>query len=357
MTTSANVIYAGGRTESLRGKHLRGPAVAVVLAIMLAACGGLPKRSGTIDRLPESSDTSSTRGGGYYLDDGPGPGAPADIGAIPDAVPRIEPLHRGTMRPYVVMGRSYTPMTELTSYKARGIASWYGRRYHGKKTSSGETYDMYAMSAAHTVLPIPSYVRVTNVTSGKSIVVRVNDRGPFIDSRLIDLSYTAAYKLGLISAGSGTVEVESIIPGSQPPTAVAAPAPIPPPPTPAAPVAIPVTPDPTPVTATPLPAPSSPTMASAPVPAPAVTPSSTAVTGAMVGSYVQFGAFGVRENAENYLARLQTQATWLAGSLHVHHSDGIYRVQAGPYASDAAARETAERASQTLGTKPVIITR
>lgn len=356
MTTSANIACAECRTESHRGKRLRGAAVAVILAVMLAACGSSPKRSGPIDRLPESSGTSSTRGGGYYLDDGPGSGAPADIDAIPDAVPRIEPLHRGTMRPYVVMGRSYTPMTELTPYKARGVASWYGRRYHGKKTSSGETYDMYAMSAAHTVLPIPSYVRVTNVANGKSIVVRVNDRGPFIDSRLIDLSYTAAYKLGLISAGSGTVEVESIIPGSQP-TAAAAPAPIPvpsPPPTPAAPVAVPVTPDPTPVTATPLPAPALPAIT---VPAPAVITSSTAATGAMVGSYVQFGAFGVRENAENYLARLQAQATWLAGSLHVHHSDGIYRVQAGPYANDAAARQTAERASQTLGTKPVVITR
>ena len=162
--------------------------------------------------MRSASREPATRSGGYYLDDGPGAGAPANIDAIPDAVPKVEPLQRGTMRPYVVMGRSYTPMTELTPYKARGVASWYGRRYHGKKTSSGEFYDMYAMTAAHTELPIPSYVRVTNVDNGKSVVVRVNDRGPFVDSRLIDLSYTAAHKLGIIGGGSGMVEVESIIP-------------------------------------------------------------------------------------------------------------------------------------------------
>lgn len=330
-------------------------AAVLLLAALLAACGGSPKRGGAVDRLPEPAGTPPTRGGGYYLDDGPGAGAPADIAAIPDAVPRIEPLYRGTMRPYTVMGRSYAPMTELAPYKARGIATWYGRRYHGKKTSSGEPYDMYAMSAAHTVLPIPSYVRVTNVANGKSVVVRVNDRGPFIADRLIDLSYTAAFKLGLIGAGSGMVEVASIIPGSPPP-AVPAPAPTPlapAAPTPPATITTPVVPDTMPVTATPLPAPSLPaiTPASATAAAP-VSPTATAG-----GSYVQFGAFGVRENAESYLARLQSQADWLAGSLRVHHSDGIYRVQAGPYASDAAARETAERAGQTLGTKPVVITR
>ncbi len=333
----------------------RWPAV-LLLAALLAACGSAPKRSSPTERPPAGS------GGGYYLDDGPGTGAPADIHAIPDAVPRSEPLYRGTMRPYTVMGRSYVPMTELAPYKARGVATWYGRRYHGKKTSSGEPYDMYAMSAAHTVLPIPSYARVTNTANGRSVIVRVNDRGPFIADRLIDLSYTAAFKLGLIGAGSGMVEVESIIPGSPPPAAPAsAPAPsasaavVPSPP---ATITTPVVPDAMPVTATPLPAPSPPAIAPAPppatVPAPAAPVSSAATAG---GSYVQFGAFGVRENAESYLARLQSQADWLAGSLRITQSDNIYRVQAGPYATEAAARETAERAGQALGMKPVVITR
>lgn len=312
------------------------PRVAVVLlAALLAACGGTPKRGGSIERAPPT-------GGGYYLDDGPGASAPADLDAIPDAVPRNEPLGRGTMRPYTVMGQSYVPMTRLEPYRARGIASWYGRRYHGKQTASGEVYDMYAMSAAHTVLPIPSYARVTNVANGRSVVVRVNDRGPFIDNRLIDLSYTAAHKLGIIGNGSGMVEVESIIPGATPAPPPAPVASAPPPPVTPAPVEAPVTaiplPPPTPVTAPPVPA-------------------TTTVATATTGSYVQFGAFGVQANAESYLSRLQGQADWLAGLLRVHFSDGIFRVQAGPYASEAAAREAAERAGQALGAKPVVVIR
>ncbi len=144
-------------------------------------------------------------------------------------MPKREPLARGAMRPYTVMGVSYTPMTEVVPYKARGIASWYGRRYHGQKTSSGEIYDMYGMTAAHTVLPIPSYARVTNLANGKSVVVRVNDRGPFHSDRLIDLSYTAAYKLGVLGGGKAMVEVEAIIPGAGTTAAPAvATAPVPP---------------------------------------------------------------------------------------------------------------------------------
>jgi rare lipoprotein A len=321
-------------------------AAVILLAALLAACGSTPKRSNPAERAP-----SSGGGGGYYLDDGPGANAPANIEAIPDAVPKIEPLGRGTMRPYTVMGRNYTPMTRLEPYKARGIASWYGRRYHGKQTSSGEIYDMYAMTAAHTVLPIPSYVRVTNVANGKSVVLRVNDRGPFIDNRLIDLSYTAAYKLGILSGGSGMVEVESIIPGQSP----AAPQPAveaPKTPAPGQPVVAVI--DNTPVASAPLPPPAAVAAPAMATPAPAVTPPATAPG---PGPYLQFGAFGVQANAESFLARLQSQADWLAGSLRIQQSEGIYRVQAGPYASEAAAREAAERAGQALGSKPVVITR
>lgn len=320
-------------------------AAVLLLATLLTACGSTPKRSSPTERAP-----SSGGGGGYYLDDGPGANAPANIEAIPDAVPKIEPLGRGTMRPYTVMGRNYTPMTRLEPYKARGIASWYGRRYHGKQTSSGEIYDMYAMTAAHTVLPIPSYVRVTNVANGRSVVLRVNDRGPFIDNRLIDLSYTAAYKLGILGAGSGMVEVESIIPGQSP----AAPQPAveaPKTPPPGQPVVAVI--DNTPVTSAPLPPPAA-------VAAPAVaTPAASAVTlpAAAPGPYLQFGAFGVQANAESFLARLQSQSDWLAGTLRIEQSGGVYRVQAGPYTSEAAAREAAERVGRTLGMKPVVISR
>ena len=154
--------------------------------------------------------------GAYYKDDGPGASLPADLAAIPDAVPRAEPLHRFANRPYQVFGKDYVPVLSVAQYRQTGIGSWYGRRYHGAPTSSGEPYDMYAMTAAHPTLPIPSYVRVTNLANGRSVVVRINDRGPFHSDRIIDLSYTAAWKLGYVEAGSARLEVEGIVPGSAP---------------------------------------------------------------------------------------------------------------------------------------------
>jgi rare lipoprotein A len=151
--------------------------------------------------------------GGYYKDDGPHERPPANLDRVADAVPRAEPLHRFANRPYQALGRDYVPMTSLQPFRQRGLASWYGKRYHGRKTSSGEPYDMYAMTAAHPTLPIPSYARVTSVANGRSVVVRINDRGPFKSGRVIDLSYVAAYKLGYIQAGQAQVEVEAIVPG------------------------------------------------------------------------------------------------------------------------------------------------
>ena len=157
----------------------------------------------------EPTHTGATR------DDGPGGPLPGDPDRIADARPRSEPLNRGANSPYTAPGgRKYVPFQSLTPYRQRGIASWYGRKFHGKPTSSGERYDMYAMTAAHTILPIPSYVRVTNLSNGRSVVVRVNDRGPFHVERIIDLSYAAAYKLGFVNAGSVRVEVEAILPRS-----------------------------------------------------------------------------------------------------------------------------------------------
>jgi len=153
--------------------------------------------------------TLGPRRGGH--EDGPGAG---NLDRIADARPRSEPLNRGANSPYTALGRKYVPYQSLTPYRQRGVATWYGRKFHGKPTSSGERYDMYAMTAAHTLLPIPSYVRVTNLSNGRSIVVRVNDRGPFHPERIIDLSYAAAYKLGFVNAGSVRVEVEAILPRS-----------------------------------------------------------------------------------------------------------------------------------------------
>jgi rare lipoprotein A len=137
------------------------------------------------------------------------------LASIPDAVPRIEPRSlRGNPAMYEVFGKRYFVMASGEGYRERGIASWYGPDFHAKATSSGEPYDMYAMTAAHKTLPLPTYVRVTNVGNGRSIVVRVNDRGPFVGTRIIDLSYTAAHKLDMTRAGTALVEVEALTPGS-----------------------------------------------------------------------------------------------------------------------------------------------
>ncbi len=148
--------------------------------------------------------------GGYYLDDGPGENAPSNLDSIPPATLKTEQPNERANKPYSALDQQFTPMTAYVPYKKQGIASWYGKRFHGKKTSTGEIYDMYAMSAAHTILPIPSYAKVTNPANGRSVIVRINDRGPFKHDRLIDLSYAAAFQLRLIKEGSGLVEVETI---------------------------------------------------------------------------------------------------------------------------------------------------
>ena len=177
-----------------------------MLISMLTGCASVPSFKN------ESVSTPSKKGGGYYLDDGPGDHPPENIDAIPDATPKVEPFNARANQPYIALDNKYTPMTSFYPYKERGIASWYGKRYHGKKTSIGEYYDMYSMTGAHTILPIPCYVRVTNTENGKSVIVRINDRGPFKKDRLIDLSFAAAYKLRLSDKGSGPVEVELIDP-------------------------------------------------------------------------------------------------------------------------------------------------
>jgi rare lipoprotein A len=282
-------------------------AMATLVAIALAGCGSAPSRP-----------AQTTKPGGYYLDDGPGANPPANLDAVAEPVPKLEPINRYTSRPYSVLGHAYTPFTRLTPYKARGVASWYGKRYHGQKTSSGEIYDMYAMSAAHTLLPLPSYARVTNLANGKSVIVRVNDRGPFHEDRLIDLSYVAAQRLGLLGQGSGMVEVEAIIPGSD---AQAAPQ-VPPPQN---------------------------------VPTPA--PTASAVSAEPGGIYVQLGAFSVAGNADAFLRKMRIDLGWLADSMNVYRKDGLYRIHAGPYSSREEAGRIAQRVQTELGFKALVLER
>ena len=159
--------------------------------------------------------SSASKKGGHYRDDGPGANPPSNLDRVTDAKPRAEPLHRAANRPYEVFGKKYVPLASVRPFHQRGVASWYGKRFHGQKTANGETYDMYAMTAAHPILPIPSYARVTHLKSGKQVIVRINDRGPFHSGRVIDLSYAAAHRLGLLGTGSGEVEIEAILPGAR----------------------------------------------------------------------------------------------------------------------------------------------
>ncbi|MCK5359295.1 MAG: septal ring lytic transglycosylase RlpA family protein [Gammaproteobacteria bacterium] len=169
-------------------------AVCWALIFMLAAC---------------SSSPTPSKKGAYYLDDGPPKGS-VDLANVKDAIPRSEPLSKTGNKPYVVFGKRYVPLKSNAGFKQKGTASWYGKKFHGKRTSSGETYDMYKMTAAHTVLPIPSYAKVTNLNNGRSIIVRVNDRGPFKHNRVMDLSYAAALKLDVVKTGTGRVEIIAI---------------------------------------------------------------------------------------------------------------------------------------------------
>ena len=149
------------------------------------------------------------------VDQDSAPARPRDVSGIPDAVPRAEPRSaRGNPPVYEVMGRRYYVMQDAAGHRERGVASWYGTKFHGRLTSSGEPYDMYAMTAAHKSLPLPTYVRVTHVHNGRSVIVRVNDRGPFVGDRIIDLSYAAAVRLGMHNDGTALVDIEVVGPGA-----------------------------------------------------------------------------------------------------------------------------------------------
>ena len=285
------------------------PSAVVLAAAALAGCGGWVTREAPA-RAPEASTPApapaqARRPGAYYKDDGPGDRTPLDLASIPDATPRAEPLHRFANRPYQVFGRDYAPLASATGFRQKGIASWYGRRYHGQNTSSGEPYDMYAMTAAHPLLPIPSYVRVTNLANRRSVVVRVNDRGPFHAERVIDLSYTAAWKLGYVEAGSALVEIEHLAPG----------------------VAVAARPEPTPAAAAP------------------------------GGVFLQLGAFSARESADTFRARIYRELAWLTDPIEVFPGAGLFRLQLGPFRTREEARPLAERIEAEFAVKPLFVFR
>ena len=299
----------GGRN---RARAAAGALIAGVVQILLGCTPAPPKP----ETATASAPPPSSRPGGYDKDDGPGENPPANLDAIAEPTPRVEPLNRFANRPYSVFGREYVPATSLRPYKERGIASWYGRKFHNQKTSAGETYDMYAMTAAHPTLPLPSYARVTNLANGKSVVVRVNDRGPFHAGRIIDLSYAAAWRIGIAQKGSGEVEVESIVPSGAPVNVAAQPLP---------------------------------PVASAPSIAPAAP-----VAQETSGYVVQLGAFANNANAQVFIAHLANQTSGLGVEAKVHQADGLFRVVVGPYPTREEAGRASERLRVALGLENMV---
>lgn len=333
---TANVLLPEGAASHMCFRPSR-YALLFSLLVLLSACGG---RVAPVAERQAPSVTGSDavrkpsvvqrRGGGYYKDDGPGDEIPDNLDDIPDAQPQLEPLHRFANRPYTVLGKSYVPETRLRPFRQRGIGSWYGKKFHGQKTSIGETYDMFAMTAAHPTLALPSYARVTNVNSGKSVVVRVTDRGPFHADRVIDLSYAAAHRLGYINNGSALVEVEAILPG-----------------------------DPTRLSYAQV-KPPQPGEERDEIELLAVRPEQDAATSLPVvppGVYLQLGAFSSNDNAESLRAHLSRDLDWLTEKIVVIPGDRLYRVQLGPYASRADAEKVAERIRQSHGYKPSFVAR
>lgn len=318
-----------------------------LLASLLGACGGVPvERGGAAApgaRPGAAPAPAASRRGGYYQDDGPGEQAPANLADIPDAVPRKEPIKVATTKPYEVLGQTFTPLREVRPFTQQGIGSWYGRKFHGAKTSSGEAYDMYGMTAAHPTLPIPSYARVTNLENGRQVVVRVNDRGPFLRSRIIDLSYTAAWKLGYVNKGSARLQVDAITSDEIDSGSFAI-------------AAVPpqhAGPDPleeliaarSPVIAV---APTAPAV-SAPQP---VAQPQTLDAGTI---FLQLGAFASSSNAEGFRDYVRTELSWLQQDVRTQLIGDKYRLRVGPFRDTVEARSVAERIASAIGTRPFIV--
>lgn len=301
-------------------------------AILLGGCASWPGGS-----------TSPAQGGVSTGDSAP------NIDQLPGIEPRVEAPIPGANQPYTVLGRSYVPLTGDPVFRQSGLASWYSVKYHGRRTASGELYDMYKMTAAHPLLPIPSYARVRHLASGREVIVKINDRGPFHSEHVIDLSYNAARRLGILDGSDARVEVERLtndvirsgvwrtFETASTPTAAG--------------------PDPMTMAA---PATASYT-GSAPVVAyavPAPTPSEAVpLTQPAPGYWVQFGAFRYKDGAERFHRQVSNQVSSVAPRLYVFSENQLYRLQAGPYASRQEAVEAANVAGEALQIAPVIVQR
>ncbi|RZI58461.1 MAG: septal ring lytic transglycosylase RlpA family protein [Rubrivivax sp.] len=367
-------------------------------ALILAACAS-----------PGPSSNRSSSGGPKVSSwpdrDGPDAVIPPDLKKVPDATPKLESIRKGgPNKPYEVLGERYEPIAEDKPLVQKGLASWYGRKFHGKPTSSGEIYNMYAMTAAHATIPIPSYARVRNPKNGREIIVRINDRGPFHKGRIIDLSYTAALKLDVLN-GVAPVEIERItyedirtgawtrdrdtlspdpkVAPDTPVFAAATPSGAPdltttaqlrPPVTPVpAQVPLPAPADagmtPIPITALPPGSDLPPSgqskaqaMAAATAGAIAATDSEAPVpalqlTAAAQGYWLQFGAFSRMEGAEQVRERFTRGMEELAPMLTIFKDKNLHRLQAGPFASREDARAAADRVRSSMALTPILVER
>ena len=290
---------------------------ALCLALTVCGCAELQRQDAAQPAAQAAPAKPATlpvaqllrRPGGYYKDDGPDGAPPVDLDAIADAQPRPEPLHAQANQPYVVFGKEYAPEKEFSAHRKQGTASWYGRKFHGQRTWSGEIYDMYAMTAAHPTLPVPSYARVTNLQNGKSAVVRINDRGPFSSGRMMDVSFAAAYKLGFAESGIAAVEVESIVLAQSAP----------------------------------------------PAEAPAALEPAIPVTREIAGIYLQLGAFSARANAESFRERIGKQLSWLNQPVQIQERGKLFRLRLGPYRSRSDANAIADKIRAELDFKPLVV--
>jgi rare lipoprotein A len=336
------------RAVAAPGQRLTTLALAAAL-LALAGCSSVPLGSG----LPVPAKSSSaghgkapggtgltlppagSGRGGYYKDDGPGDDVPPGLEEVPDAQARIEPYSPRANRPYVVFGKTYMPITDNQPFSQRGIGSWYGKKFHGQKTSSGELYDMYKMTAAHPTLPIPSYARLTSIVSGRQVVVRINDRGPFHSNRAIDVSYTAALKLGLLDKGSHELLIERLLPADiermqadagRPPGTLGA-------------------------GVSSLGAPSA--LPNWKMPPADSAPSKPAGVGRF---YLQLGAFSQAANAEAARGRFEPHKIAL-GTLDVVQNGAMFRLYGGPFQSRQAALDAARELPSAMIGKPIVIQR
>ncbi len=320
----------------------------MALALVLSGCASGPK----------SPSPSPQR-------DGPPLSVPPNLADLPEVVPQIEPIRQGgPNKPYVVLGQSYEPLQGDVEWSEKGGASWYGNKFHGRRTASGELYSMYGLTAAHKTLPIPSYVRVRNVRNGKEVIVRVNDRGPFVAGRVIDLSYAAAIKLDIAAAGVGQVEIarltfDDIRSGAWQRGTVLDPEPM-------HQATKPLQPERT-LLASPegaLPT-DDPLLGGAPVPtapasstiASAKAPTARAHTPASRGFWVQLAALSRRDGVDKLQQRIADQLTGLLPLLAVFHESPHYKLQAGPFASKQEAQQAARQVREALQLQPMVIER